>query len=638
MEPIFLTQAPGRTVGPGRGPFAVLLLFCMALALCGCRTPAEYRQEADKTARQIIAEKQQEALGKTEPLSIKRPKDILRRRLLEEQDLQYSSEASLGTDRLDPIEHWPEADYPRAESSPDAEIPIEPNQPLKLSLIDALQIGARNSDEYQSRKEDVFRAAFALDVERNEFRNFFVSRISSAISADTTEGIGRSDARAEQDTSATARIDRTLKNGASLSAALAVDLANLLTQGGSSTIRLAADPSVSIPLLRGSGRHIVTEPLTQAERQVIYTIWEFERFKRTFAVNIAQQYFSVLSQMDGVKNAEENYRGKIRSSRRSRRWADAGRLPAIQVDQAIQSELGARSGWIRSQLQLKNSLDSFKRLIGLPPDARVEIDRSDLDRLTAPASQMVADIVREATLEETARETPPADAEVILEAPNYEEAGPYELEETVAIQLALENRLDLHAANGRVYDAQRRVVIAADRLRAELTLGGAASFDDNDDDGSLGFDGGTYSALLTLDLPLERTAEQYAYRESWINLEDATRSVQSLEDNIKLSIRNELRTLLESREALKIEAMSVAVAEKRVRSVDLYIEAGRAEIRDLLEAQDALLSAQNALTRAVVDYRMAELEIQRDMGLLEMDANGLWREFSPEDMDHGTKQ
>jgi len=417
-----------------------------------------------------------------------------------------------------------------------------------------------------------------------------------------------------------------------------VDLANLLTQGGSSTIRLAADPSVSIPLLRGSGRHIVTEPLTQAERQVIYTIWEFERFKRTFAVNIAQQYFSVLSQMDGVKNAEENYRGKIRSSRRSRRWADAGRLPAIQVDQAIQSELGARSGWIRSQLQLKNSLDSFKRLIGLPPDARVEIDRSDLDRLTAPASQMVADIVREATLEETARETPPADAEVILEAPNYEEAGPYELEETVAIQLALENRLDLHAANGRVYDAQRRVVIAADRLRAELTLGGAASFDDNDDDGSLGFDGGTYSALLTLDLPLERTAEQYAYRESWINLEDATRSVQSLEDNIKLSIRNELRTLLESREALKIEAMSVAVAEKRVRSVDLYIEAGRAEIRDLLEAQDALLSAQNALTRAVVDYRMAELEIQRDMGLLEMDANGLWREFSPEDMDHGTKQ
>ena len=84
MKPSFLTQAPGRTVGPWWGPFAALVLLCMALALCGCRTPAEYRQEADKTARQIIAEKQQEALGKTESLSIERPKDILRRRLLEE--------------------------------------------------------------------------------------------------------------------------------------------------------------------------------------------------------------------------------------------------------------------------------------------------------------------------------------------------------------------------------------------------------------------------------------------------------------------------------------------------------------------------------------------------------------------------
>lgn len=633
MKPNRLIRTAGRTVGPCCRLFAALLVLWSALALCGCRTPAQYRENADRTAREIIAEKQQEALGKTEELRIERPKDILRRRLLEEQGLPYFSEASLGTDKLEPIEHWPEADYPRASSSPDAEIPIEPNQPLQLSLVEALQIGARNSDEYQSRKEGVFRAAFALDVRRNEFRNFFVSRISNTLSANT--GADPTTGRADQ--SASASVDRTLANGASLSAALAVDLANLLTQGGASTIQLAADPSVTIPLLRGSGRHIVTEPLTQAERQVIYTIWEFERFKRTFAVGIARQYFSVLSQMDAVKNSEENYRGKIRSSRRSRRWADAGRLPAIQVDQAVQSELGARSGWIRAQLQLKDGLDSFKSSIGLPPDALIELDRADLDMLTAPAAQIVADTVREATTE-TAQETLPADAEVTLEAPNYEGAGPYELDESVALRLALQNRLDLHATNGRVYDAQRRVVVAADRLRAELTLGGSANFSDNDLDGNLSFDGGLYSTWLTLDLPLERTAEQYDYRESWIDLEEATRQVQSLEDQIKLSIRNELRTLLVSREALKIQAKSVAVAEKRVRSVGLYIEAGRAEIRDLLEAQDALLSAQDALTGAVVDYRIAELEIQRDMGLLEINTNGLWREFSPEDMDNGAEQ
>ena len=47
-----------------------------------------------------------------------------------------------------------------------------------------------------------------------------------------------------------------------------------------------------------------------------------------------------------------------------------------------------------------------------------------------------------------------------------------------------------------------------------------------------------------------------------------------------------------------------------------------------LESQDALLAAQNSLTRAVVDYRIAELELQRDMGLLKVNEKGLWREFS----------
>ena len=157
------------------------------------------------------------------------------------------------------------------------------------------------------------------------------------------------------------------------------------------------------------------------------------------------------------------------------------------------------------------------------------------------------------------------------------------------------------------------------------------------DDAELRFDQGSYSALLTLDLPIERTAERNAYRNSFINLERAVRDVQTLEDQIKLSVRGELRDLLESRESLKIQTQSVVVAQKRVRSTNLFLEAGRAEIRDLLEAQESLLGAQNSLTRAVINYRIAELELQQDMGLLQVDESGLWREFSPEVIDYVEK-
>jgi outer membrane protein TolC len=47
---------------------------------------------------------------------------------------------------------------------------------------------------------------------------------------------------------------------------------------------------------------------------------------------------------------------------------------------------------------------------------------------------------------------------------------------------------------------------------------------------------------------------------------------------------------------------------------------------DLLDAQAALVSAQNALYRAVTEWRSLELSLQRDLGTLDATADGLWTE------------
>jgi len=626
---LYLKNAPNKTTAWRVKPNIV---YALIIGLCfqtGC-TPSDYRSKADKIATDIIQEKQKQALGHTEEFGIERPSDILRRRLLVGQSLPYSGDASLGTDKLRPIKYWPESGYPREVSSADVNITVEPNKPVKLSLIDALQVGARNSSEYQSQKETVFQKALSLDLTRNTFRNIFSAQANSTLTTDTTEA----DTVTNLGTSGTADVTRTLKNGIDISSALAIDLANLLTQGGASSLGLSVDTSVSIPLLRGAGQHIVTEPLTQAERNVLYQMWNFERYKQTFAVGIAREYFNVLRQMDTATNMQQNYRSAVASARWSRRRGDAGRIREIEVDQAVQRELSARNSWISAQERLKSSLDSFKNTIGLPTDARIELDPNDLEQLRGRANKTLEQI-RTAPQGKTSETAPPADAPVELVPASHEDAGPLEMNEPVAVKLALENRLDLHVALGEVYDAQRQVVVKADALRAGLTLGGSANFSDNDDDGSLHFEGGRYAALLSLDLPVERTKERNDYRNSLIDLERATRTVQTLEDQIKLSIRNELRTLLESRESLKIQAQAVVVAEKRVRSSNLFLEAGRIQIRDLLDAQDSLLSAQNSLTQAVVNYRIAELELQRDIDVLKVNEQGLWQEFSPGEISHG---
>ena len=436
---------------------------------------------------------------------------------------------------------------------------------------------------------------------------------------------------------------RKLKSGVQLTTELAVSLANLLTLNRASSFGITGDATVSIPLLRGSGRHIVTESLTQAERDVIYAIYQFERFRRTFAVSIASEYLSVLRQLDEIKNNEDNYEGLVLSTRRARRWAEAGRLTEVAVDQAVQDELRARDRWINAAETYKQRMDSFKNSLGLPTDARIELDRSELQRLAAYPEKFSTE-PGETENSQLNEKVLSADAPVTLEQPDMENIGPLEIDETAAIRIAFENRLDLKVAQGQVYDAQRAIVVLADALRAELTLLGSADVGASrsvasagQDDAELRMHRGTYSALLTLDLPFERTAERNAYRNGFITLERAVRDVQILEDEIKISIRSKLRDMLESRESLRIQARSVRLAEKRVRSTNMFLEAERAEVRDLLEAQEDLLSAQNALTSAITQYRVAELELQRDMGVLIMDEDGIWKEFSPKEYNHADK-
>jgi outer membrane protein TolC len=234
-------------------------------------------------------------------------------------------------------------------------------------------------------------------------------------------------------------------------------------------------------------------------------------------------------------------------------------------------------------------------------------------------------------------QTPAADDLIKLLEPDYKNGGPYEIEESTATKLAFDNRYDLKVADGKVYDAQRAVVVAADALGAELTLLGSVDIGSRrntvssatSDNARFKADKAVYSALLTLDLPFDRTQESIDYRNSFISLEQAVRDVQILEDKIKTDVRNALRDLLQARENMYIQAKAVNVAQKRVKSVNMFLDAGRAQIRDLLEAQDALLAAQNALTASVIDYRTAELTIQRDIGVLQVDEKGLWQEYSP---------
>jgi outer membrane protein TolC len=609
---------------------AALCLCAVLVLITGCQTPKEYHAKADKVAYGIIKQGQNKAIGREEPFDIDRPSDTLRRRLLKEQHLAVVDAASYGADELDPIKLWPEPKEPNRTGSSDLFVQVEDGNSVKLTLLDALEVGARNSPKYQTQKELVFAAAINLDETRHEFGNQFNSSLSALASSDKSSG----NTVNGTDYGASVGWSRTLENGVQLQSAFATDLAVLLTAGHPESIGQTADVSVKIPLLRGAGVAIAREPLTQAERDVLYAVWNFEKYKQDFAVSVATGYLGVLRQMDQVRNSQENYKSLITSTRRIKRLAEAGLLPQIQVDQAVQDELNARNNWVLAGQSYLNGLDNFKVLLGLPTDANVVLDRSELTRLNEQyRNNLIEKMVTDANAP-----VPPADAPVVLRAAGAERKGPLEIDPDVAVKTAFKHRDDLLVSMGVVFDSQRQVVVAADQLRAEFTILGTARTGSlrgigsaTEPDAQLRFDRGRYNALLTLDLPIDRQIERDNYRISIVNLERAVRAQETLEDTIKQDIRSSLRDLLDARETVQIQALAVTLAEQRVRSTNLFLQAGRAQVRDLLDAQNSLLSSQNALTAAFVAYRVAELQLQRNMGVLTVNEKGLWQEYRPGD-------
>src|SRR5690606_26082446 len=64
---------------------------------------------------------------------------------------------------------------------------------------------------------------------------------------------------------------------------------------------------LSQPLLRGAGHAVSHEALTQAERDLVYGVREFELFRQRFAIDIARDYFGLTSQRLTLANQERTY-------------------------------------------------------------------------------------------------------------------------------------------------------------------------------------------------------------------------------------------------------------------------------------------------------------------------------------------
>ncbi|HEV3259419.1 MAG TPA: hypothetical protein VG013_21310 [Gemmataceae bacterium] len=158
--------------------------------------------------------------------------------------------------------------------------------PYLISMEQAVELGVLDSREHQDRREDLYMTALPVTLERFAFAaQWFAAEqaIREWAGRDTPQG--KSNAWR---LSTNVGFGKLFSTGGLLLANIANQTVFQMAQpfkGTTSVSQLNFD--FVQPLLRGGGRAVTLEPLTQAERNLLYEIRQFARFRKEFFVSIA---------------------------------------------------------------------------------------------------------------------------------------------------------------------------------------------------------------------------------------------------------------------------------------------------------------------------------------------------------------
>ena len=445
---------------------------------------------------------------------------------------------------------------------------------LNLDLLGSVEYAVAHSRDYRDKMEDLYLSTLDVTLQRH----YFDPTPFASTAVGYNGGQKDADYLSAQTVVNTVGVRQKLPYGGEIVAQQLVDVVRALNNNSQDGETAEYSLSASIPLLKGAGM-VNLESLISSERSLVYAVRTFETYRRSFAVNIASQFFSLVSQQQAIRNRRQNYANLKMLSERSLALYAASKLSMLDVQRALQNQLNAENSLIDAVNQYQNSLDNFKILLGMPVEA-------DLDIVPIELQVNVPD-----------------------------------LEKSDAIELALKFRLDVQTARDQIEDAQRGVKNARNGLLPDLQLDAKAGVGNSGGEKwyETNSNSGTYSTTLTLNWPLDQLAERNTYRKALITLQQTQRAYGLTRDQVISSVRQDTRAIRVAQTTLEIQKRSVELNRRRLDFANDRLLQGKAQVLDVVDAQSALLNAQDAYDKARANLQTQVLQYLRDTGTLRID-------------------
>ncbi len=207
----------------------------------------------------------------------------------------------------------------------------------------------------------------------------------------------------------------------------------------------------------------------------------------------------------------------------------------------------------------------------------------------------------------------------------------FDLQQAAAVEMAYSLRLDLMNQQAAVTDAFRGVEVAADALQSGLDIeAGATLATEPGNDNPIAFDSSSaqYRVGLQFDGPLNRFAERNAYRASQIAYQQSRRDYMAAKDALANGIRSNIRALRVNELNFQVTRQQLITATRQVEEAQINLRTTREPnsnlTRDLLQALQGLLGAENNLISSWIEYEVGRIQLFVDLEILQLDENGAW--------------
>ncbi|HTN01907.1 MAG TPA: TolC family protein, partial [Planctomycetaceae bacterium] len=264
---------------------------------------------------------------------------------------------------------------------------------LNLTLPQAVELSYIHSREYQTAIENAYLSALALTYQQFQYNVRYLGAAGNTPSSTVTlfdqpgvaDGLSAPNSRFG--------ISQVLPTGGQWVAELANNTLWLFSGGKSSSSSVLAF-SLTQPLLRGAGRKIQLEGLTQQERQVLYDIRNLARFRQTFFASVvvpnqASGFYGQLFVTQQIQNQRENIRALVVQIERSREiYRIAPEEPIDQLPEGFEVPPDFKEKLIVSKSERKPSL-GWRSQIMTPEERESLLNLSDQPLFQAAAQELI---------------------------------------------------------------------------------------------------------------------------------------------------------------------------------------------------------------------------------------------------------